>query len=565
MHKILVSWYGITDLRASLGLLSRGPVLGALLADAYDELHVLQYLDKAKEPWSGPVAAAAACNGEAESMAYISRLCNTEAANTHFIIWLNEQARGSGLSTRITAHTAKLHHLNDSDGIYGAAVSVLDQLSRRSDTELSLDISPGTPLMALLWAFASLRYPNVNLRLLASSRGDYPPEVVNLPAELFHWHARQLPRKLGTERQRRDVVYHLFGDQRMPSLLGIREFPAKRHIFVSSHRYPADVMSQFVGDAEYEELVTDAYNASTFLNDVGEHLSHLPDDASIAMNLTGGTKIMYACALELARKYNALPFYFDIANNKVVHLLNFSSRGIAATFDIPTLIHLNSKTQLEDCRASGLAAISSKQSSLSCRLNSVYPSLRRLYSALEKYQDLSDTPFSLSEGGLSVELLPDGKAKVNYQRSGASFRYEFTQFPDFAKYLCGGWFEQYVYDQIIRKLVDEGIISEARLNLVLSAKGSTDEYQELDVVFTEGRRLYVIECKSGRVQGVHLEKLSSVVRMYGGTGARGILCYRNARNKPLTNRNIIDKAKAMGIVLCEISSLESSIRTLLKA
>ena len=49
MKKYLLTWYGITDLRAAMGLeKSDGPVLGALRAGNYTDVCILAYTNKEK-------------------------------------------------------------------------------------------------------------------------------------------------------------------------------------------------------------------------------------------------------------------------------------------------------------------------------------------------------------------------------------------------------------------------------------------------------------------------------------------------------------------------------------
>ena len=45
----------------------------------------------------------------------------------------------------------------------------------------------------------------------------------------------------------------------------------------------------------------------------------------------------------------------------------------------------------------------------------------------------------------------------------------------------------------------------------------------MDIIFTDGSRLYIIECKAGNVTIDHVTKLQNVTRNYGGVGGRGIL------------------------------------------
>ena len=46
---------------------------------------------------------------------------------------------------------------------------------------------------------------------------------------------------------------------------------------------------------------------------------------------------------------------------------------------------------------------------------------------------------------------------------------------------------------------------------------------ECDCVFTDGRRLYIVECKAGNVNSEQVTKLSENVRVYGGPAGQGIL------------------------------------------
>jgi len=50
MKKYLLTWYGITDLRASLGFeKSDGPVLGALKSGDYTDVIILGYTNSSKQ------------------------------------------------------------------------------------------------------------------------------------------------------------------------------------------------------------------------------------------------------------------------------------------------------------------------------------------------------------------------------------------------------------------------------------------------------------------------------------------------------------------------------------
>ncbi len=92
----------------------------------------------------------------------------------------------------------------------------------------------------------------------------------------------------------------------------------------------------------------------------------------------------------------------------------------------------------------------------------------------------------------------------------------------------------------LQPLVDAGLIKDMRIGLEVSFKENDadkssssfsaqlsnlfgDTYQELDITFTDGRRLYVIECKAGKVNSEHVMKLQNIVRYFGGIEGRAVL------------------------------------------
>jgi hypothetical protein len=54
-------------------------------------------------------------------------------------------------------------------------------------------------------------------------------------------------------------------------------------------------------------------------------------------------------------------------------------------------------------------------------------------------------------------------------------------------------------------------------------RADSASYNELDVVFTDGYSLYIVECKAGDVTQEQVMKLQNLVRFYGGVEGRGIL------------------------------------------
>ena len=112
--------------------------------------------------------------------------------------------------------------------------------------------------------------------------------------------------------------------------------------------------------------------------------------------------------------------------------------------------------------------------------------------------------------------------------AGGGLDLTFDDWPRFAVYLSGGWLEEYVYAQL-KPYVEAGVIKDLRINLELALNSPGggfppyDSFTELDVVFTDGYSLYIVECKAGNVQQEQVMKLENLVRYYGGTDGRGVL------------------------------------------
>ena len=346
MKKYLMTWYGMTDFRASLGLeQTTGPVLGALLAEDYTDVIILGFthpdtIENKIDEFHLKIKNVEGHNSEAARQ-FIDLFSNTGEAHQHFNEWLNQQLESTGKKVNVYFNPVKLTHLNDTEGIYEAATHVLNEVSTSKDEKLvTLYLSPGTPVMAFVWAFAALRHPNLKKRLIASSQPGRPPEKIVLPNEWLEWHGKQV-QTINIESDNYDVIFHLFGEQRLPNLLGMMQFSSKKHIFLNSAQFPADVMRQFLGEAEYTEVSVDPYNPENVRTQILELIENMPINTKIGFNLTGGTKLMYAGALAACRKVNATPFYFNGVDQKVIFLNDFTTKHIVKIKSTETFLKLN--------------------------------------------------------------------------------------------------------------------------------------------------------------------------------------------------------------------------------
>lgn len=550
MKKILLSWYGMTDLRAAQGQeQTRGPVLGALLAEEYHEAFILGFTRLQSAPTTE--------SNTAEALP----AANTLAAHQQFQHWLASQLQAAGKQTTVRFESVVLQHLNDTQGIYDAATQALASVAAsEGEKRVTLYLSPGTPVMAFVWAFAALRRPDLQKRLIASSQPGLPPEPVVLPAEWLEWHGKQI-QPAGNVAQHYDVIFHLFGEQRMPALLGVLQFSCAKHIFVNSAQFPADIMKQFIGEAEYAEIAVDPYDPENVRATLLAQIKAMPANLKIGFNLTGGTKLMFAGALAACRNINATPFYFNSRNHQLIYLNDFKSAETQEMASVETFITLNVNNLFisraghwDDVPQRNLA----ERKNLTSALWQVHGKIARLYRELSAYND-EVKPFIAFHDNLSVKLEVINNAYRATISIGQRY-FTFDDWPDFARYLTGGWFEEYVFMRL-QPLMEAGLIKDMRIGLEVSYKASMqdsgtsgplgktdgDAYQELDITFTDGRHLYVIECKAGSVNSEHIMKLQNIIRYLGGGEGRAVLasCF-TPRHKVIFKK--IDDAKNLHLV-----------------
>ena len=541
MKRYLLTWYGITDMRAALGFEELGgPVLGALKTGDYTDALVLAYTDptktgpdtdSAQNDWAQRLTetrAAGSMPVRQEQLDAVDAFANTSGGHLRYKKWLRGEVSRLGLLVTVQMAVKELPSLNDARGIYEAAAEALAiVLSADGEKEVTFYLSPGTPVMAFTWAFVSLVNPEMNIRIIASSDFRKPPETIQLPYELLAPSSRKRRHAVPGGREL-DVIFHLFGEQRLPSLLGILQFPCRSHVFVTSAKYPPDVMRQFVPeDADFGHILVNAFDPMSAKVEILKAVAQMPAGTRIGFNLTGGTKLMFAGAIAACRKVGGIPFYFETREHTLVFLDDYATMDIRGVADVEQFIGLNGfavsrRGKWEDNSSRG------KRAGLTMRLWKDRRQIAKLYKRLSQYAD-RDGPghveFSLQEGDVSASLDPNARAFIRI----GSTEFAFQDCPDFASYLCGGWLEEYVYLKL-EHLQRTGTLRDLRIGLTVSWKqerqgeGRTElSAQEFDVACTDGKRLIVLECKAGWVRSEDIYKLQDCVRNYGGSEARGIL------------------------------------------
>ncbi|WP_120860960.1 DNA methyltransferase [Helicobacter pylori] len=159
-----------------------------------------------------------------------------------------------------------------------------------------------------------------------------------------------------------------------------------------------------------------------------------------------------------------------------------------------------------------------------------------------------DKTIKICDNNLKL-LYKDHQVCVNIDGKEMKLKYSENE-DDFRKYIIGGWFEEYIYFELL-DLLDKQVIYDLRLNMRLSVESMTDTqrnerpiYAELDMAFSDGKISIIIECKSGGLKdkGV-LANLSTNAQIFGGANAKCILISSDDH----LGQNIQEKIKILNI------------------
>lgn len=132
MKNFLVTWYGITDFRSSLGFEKSGPILGALADGTYTDVIVLGYTKYddciSNKEFSSKLKEVQNSDDSDEKFKFTYEYANCSAAHKHFIKFIEGKAADLGKTVSVGLISVNLSELNDSEGIYYAAVQALQHI-----------------------------------------------------------------------------------------------------------------------------------------------------------------------------------------------------------------------------------------------------------------------------------------------------------------------------------------------------------------------------------------------------------------------------------------------------
>jgi hypothetical protein len=328
----------------------------------------------------------------------------------------------------------------------------------------------------------------------------------------------------------------LVSDQAAPSLLPALDpalKPAEAVLMVSGKmRARAEALEAVLHEAGVKttRIALDDEHDFTKLENALLEVAGTREGQAIALNVTGGTKLMALAAQSVAIEAGWAVFYVDVDTDEAIWLgkepsrqpltqqlrLRHYLRGYGFTLEegvdrpqpsqrhndlLRTLVTQVGSLEKPLSQLNWLGQMAEDKRRLSTALSSDQTDSRGLDALLRIFQDA---------GVLSVQ----GNTLT------------FTSEADL-KFAKGGWLEHHVFRTVSGLSGDLGLRDKAANLVVLDKDGVKNE---LDVAFMAKNRLFVIECKTARMDKPEapkandtLFKLAEICRRVGGLGTRGML------------------------------------------
>lgn len=232
-------------------------------------------------------------------------------------------------------------------------------------------------------------------------------------------------------------------------------------------------------------------------------LGHLKRDVYYCVNLAGGTRYMALAVQQVFEDFNSEFFYVQVEGNMIVkskfddqidnnddYFYPIRHRMMIAEYlriheiqnDLSQFEHIPIRSKEESEYLYNLFT----QRGLTGRDFETMELLRTYYRRSKRVSILTVE----NSGCRQYPAVPGLSGFLNRIDFVPEYKGVLTQSE--LEYLTGGWFEEYVYYLVMKYIKPQDIA----VGVTISRSG-VKHNNELDVVFTKGNKLFVIECKTG--------------------------------------------------------------------
>lgn len=283
----------------------------------------------------------------------------------------------------------------------------------------------------------------------------------------------------------------------------------------------------------------------------------------IVLNLTGGNKIMSLGFWEAFKDRASRIIYTDTAHD-CIEILSDKDLHHPPTLPMGEVLNVKTSLSIQGLEYLGDSSDNSlwrktvdSRKSLTDYLASKAPALKGLFSSLNAMAGQKGGAFPRPPSGEWKKAIDHIVSNGLADWKSGSCEISFAN-PDASHYMGGGWLEEYAFLQ-----AEKAGFKDVRANVKVRLETEMQVDNELDIVICHRNRLFILECKTGRMNSNSASKndptdiayKSEVLRQaVGGRFAETYLLLAQPPTQGLTNR-----AKDLRITLVtpeELSNLK---------
>lgn len=297
------------------------------------------------------------------------------------------------------------------------------------------------------------------------------------------------------------TIVSIISEQTIPNYLFIKEMflPGDELMFIASQKmaeritWIKDVLKYNL--CESVDIVFERNGDEEDWSEITHQIaSKLTEKKHYVVNLTGGTKFMALAVQNVFSRYNSNFYYIPYPKNNIIWATEQNQTVTAierrvTVEEYTNLYNTHLRCQHQPHIDKEYTAeffekfiSSGKNTQALSQEDFILLNLLRYYRNDKKLIVKDVERIAKDEKHPMIEGLSDFLTKISYPCESGELSKEDVQ------YLTGGWFEEYVYHLIKERLNPTDI--------VLGPK-TANTNNDLDVVFTIGNKLFVIECKTG--------------------------------------------------------------------
>lgn len=518
-------WCGVDDLKASLILGTKSPLLELLQEGGIRHVCILcrnnqqktSLVERHAAPIEQHLDILVKLSLEEREKLYLFT-SGSLLLNQHFEKWLKAQLRIR--SKVISIETAFIHikHPNDSEALYQLAHRELQSITKGTHSNhIGLALDSGSSLTNYIWGLLIRRHPRLKLSLISSgvavSASATPPQPKGEKPDL-------------------QLILHLMGEELINTLRVIQIYPKAKHIFMHEP-VSAEVIQAlpcFLPEGLETELfpMRDGDDVDQLSLELRACIQSQPyPNRSVGINLTSGSTLMQYVATESCRKEGYVPLAIEHNKQQLVFLDSDFSLPIAPINSVDSFIALyQPKARLE-----GRAHHSVSKSQLIHwwkRRHQLAPIIGKkqwnqlVREAIEQEATLPEKTevlmgrvpnyITLEEGDDDIKMsLTDSDKLLIRPPEYFSSRHELLARCD------GSWLIEHSYHQLL------SIPHLRDIQMSQTLMQGEEEADIIDLIFTDGYRLFVVACIDASPKDAHIAQLIAMTQRLGGKNAIPIL------------------------------------------